>query len=65
MFSYVVRYLFCYLLLRESGCNEIELGHDLVTRRQAQRDGELTGCNALVKVGFCFTQFCDAYSKII
>ena len=53
MLSYVVCYLLCYLLFRESECDKIQFGHDLVTRRQAH-DGELTDCSALVTVGFSF-----------
>ena len=33
--------------LREIGCNNIEIGHNLVARR-TQFDGELTDCNVCI-----------------
>ena len=58
MFSYVVCYLFCYLLLRKFGCNKTNFRRNLVIRRQAQLDGELTNCNALVTLGIFVSLNC-------
>ena len=44
-------YLFCYLLLRKFECNKPKFERNLVIRRQAQLDGELTDCNALITLG--------------
>ena len=49
MSGYAVCYC-CYLQLRKFRCNKTIFGCNFVIRRQAQRDGELKDCNALVTI---------------
>ena len=58
MFSYVVCYLSCYILLRKFGCNKTKFGRNFVIRRQAQLDGKLTNYSALVTQGIFVSLNC-------